>query len=181
MDVDKAIATQLSNIVAGTGTSLDEWVARIEERRATGERHGALVAWLKSEHGLTHGNANTLVHAAAKASAPAPDLVEAQYAGVKAGLRPVYDRLVEVAVTLGADVEVAPKKTCVSLRRTKQFAVLTPSTRTRLDLGLVLKGVQPEGRLLAMSGMCTHKIALASVDEVDDEVLRWLREAYERS
>ena len=96
-------------------------------------------------------------------------------------MRPVYDRLVEVAVTLGADVEVAPKKTCVSLRRTKQFAVLTPSTRTRLDLGLVLKGVQPEGRLLAMSGMCTHKIALASVDEVDDEVLRWLREAYERS
>lgn len=181
MDVDKAIAAQLQNIVMGTGTSLETWTERIEERRATGSRHAQLVAWLKAEYGLSHGNANTLVHTAARQTEPQTDLVAAQYAGAKAGLRPIYDELVAAATSFGEDVEVAPRKTCVSLRRSKQFAMLTPATRTRLDLGLNLKDVDPQGRLAPASGMCTHKIALAGLGDVDDEVRGWLRKAYDRA
>ena len=142
---------------------------------------GQLVAWLKSEYGLSHGNANTLVHTAAERARPDVDPVAEQYAGGKVGLRPIYEALVAAATFLGDDVEVAPRKTCVSLRRGKQFAMLTPATRTRLDLGLNLKGIDPGGRLRAASGMCTHTIALTSIEDVDDEVRGWLWEAYERA
>lgn len=181
MDVDKAIATQQSNIATSTGVTLETWIARIDERRAGGARHGQLVAWLKSEYGLSHGNANTLVHTAAERARPDVDPVAEQYAGGKVGLRPIYEALVAAATFLGDDVEVAPRKTCVSLRRGKQFAMLTPATRTRLDLGLNLKGIDPGGRLRAASGMCTHTIALTSIEDVDDEVRGWLWEAYERA
>ena len=81
----------------------------------------------------------------------------------------------------GGELDVSPKKTSVSLRRKKQFALIQPSTKTRIDLGLNLKGVAPEGRLEAMSGMCTHKIRLTHVDEFDGDVKRWLDQAFERA
>ncbi|GAA3636453.1 hypothetical protein GCM10022200_19750 [Microbacterium awajiense] len=184
MDVEQARTSQLRNIAEATATPLDEWYARVEAQRAQGMRHGQLVAWLKSEHGLTHGNANALVHAAAAASstdaAPA-DLVAEQYAGGKAEMRPVYDRLVEVAQSLGGDVEVAPKKTSVSLRRSKQFAVLTPASRTRIDVGLNLGDAPADGRVEQTSGMCTHRVRVASVAEVDAELEALLRAAYDRA
>lgn len=184
MDVEQARASQLRNIAEATGTPLEEWYVRIEGQRADGMKHGQLVSWLKSEHGLTHGNANALVHAAAAAgstdAAPA-DLVAEQYSGGKADMRPVYDRLVEVAQGLGGDVEVAPKKTSVSLRRSKQFAVLTPASRTRIDVGLNLGDAPADGRVEQTSGMCTHRVRVASVTEIDAELEGLLRAAYDRA
>jgi predicted transport protein len=111
------------------------------------------------------------------------DLVAAQYAGQKAGLRPIYERLVAAALALGSDVELSPRKTYVALARGKQFAIIQPSTAARVDLGLRLKGRPTAGRLEAAgnfgSGSITHKVALASLEMVDDEVLGWLRAAYE--
>lgn len=182
MDVDQATRTQLRNIETATGRPLGEWYALINDRRGEGAKHGQLVTWLKTEHGLTHGNANTLVHQAARQGTEATeaDLLEAQYAA-KPAMRPVHDAVVAAARDLGPDVQVVVQKTAVSLRRSKQFGVITPAARTRVDLGLNLRGTEPTDRLEAATGMCTHRVRLAGVDEVDASVRGWLRAAYERA
>jgi hypothetical protein len=143
-----------------------------------------MVSWLKAEHQLSHSHANHIAKRALSDASPSPtdDPVAALFAGAKTGLRPVYDRVVEAAATFGDDVEVAPKKANVSLRRAKQFALLQPSTNTRLDLGLILKGRLPGGRLEpsgAFNAMFTHRVKLTKASEIDDELLGWLREAYD--
>ena len=111
-------------------------------------------------------------------------MVEAQYAGAKAHLRPIYDRIVAVAQGFGPDVKAEARKTYVSLSRNRQFAVIKPSTRERVDLGLKLKDVEAQGRLEEAgnlgSGSMTHKVALTSPEQVDDSVVMWLRTAYKQ-
>ena len=147
------------------------------------EKHGELVKHLKAEHGLTHGYANLVaLYARGYGEESGEDLVAAQYAGDKAGLRPIYEAIVAAVRVFGDDVEIAPKKGSVSLRRSKQFALVQPSTKTRVDLGIQLKGVEPQGRLEAsgsFSAMVSHRIRLESAAEVDDEVIGWLRRAYD--
>jgi predicted transport protein len=178
-------AAMVANLAEKTGRSLDEWLA---VARAGGEtKHGAIVARLKGEHGLTHGYANLVAHrllreSAAPSAGGEPDLVAAQYAG-KEHLRPIYDRVLEVVGGFGDDIEVAPKKTYVSLRRGRQFAIVQPATKKRLDLGIDLREDVGSPRLSgsAFSGMVSHKLGVESVAEVDDEVVGWLRRAYERA
>ena len=108
----------------------------------------------------------------------------AQYAGDKAGLRPMYDAIMKAASGFGADVEVSPKKTYVSLRRSKQFALVQPSTKIRIDVGLNLKGVAPAGRLEAsgsFNAMCTHRVRVESAGDVDAALIAWLRDAYDKA
>lgn len=183
MDVERVWESQLANIEAATGRPRGDWFALVEARRAEGARHGQLVTWLKTQHGLSHGNANALVLQAARAAAPATaeELVDAQYADARSGLRPVYEAIKALVVGFGPDVEVAPKKTAVSLRRSRQFAVVTPASRTRVELGLNLGDAPAEGRLELAGGMCTHRVRLVSAGAVDDEVARWLRAAYDRA
>jgi len=175
----------IANLKEKTGKTLEQWLKVVG--RSGLEKHGEIVKHLKTEHGVTHGFANLIVHKAREQSAPASsgdDLVEAQYAGAKSGLRPIYDKLAESVEGFGNDVEMAPKKSYVSLRRNKQFGLIQPSTRTRVDVGINLKGVEPAGRLEAsgsFNAMVSHRVRLESVDEVDDAVLDWLRQAYERA
>ncbi|MEO0425558.1 MAG: DUF5655 domain-containing protein, partial [Pseudomonadota bacterium] len=138
------------------------------------------------EHGVTHGFANLIAHKAlaAPAAGGEGDLVDAQYAGPKAGLRPILEAILSAVGEFGGDVEIAPKKTAVSLRRAKQFALVQPSTKTRVDVGVQLPGVKPTARLEAsgsFSGMVSHRVRVASVDEVDAALVGWLREAYDRA
>jgi predicted transport protein len=110
--------------------------------------------------------------------------VAAQYSGAKAGLRPVYDALEKKIRAFGQDVELAPKKAYVSLRRSKQFGLLQPSTATRLDVGLNLKNAPAKGRLEAsgsFNSMCTHRVRVETVKDVDAELVSWLKEAYDRA
>lgn len=181
MDVDAATQTMIDNIPARTGRPLDEWFALLAA--ADLDAHGRSVAWLKNEHQVSHGFANLIVTLFRRAGGPAPevDLVDAQYSGAKTALRPLYDRLVEAARSLGDDVEVAPKKTGVSLRRAKQFALVEAPSRSRVQVGLNLRGKPPTERLRDASGMCTHRVDVTAVDEVDDELVGWLREAYDRA
>jgi hypothetical protein len=113
----------------------------------------------------------------------AAELLEAQYAGPKAALRPIYDAVVAAARALGPDMTVDPRQTYVSLIRKKQFALVQPTTRTRLDLGLVLPGAAPTGRLQAAgsfgNGRTSHRVALAAPADADAEVRGWLQAAYE--
>ncbi len=181
MDVDAATRTMIDNIPAKTGRTLAEWFAALD---AAGlPQHGKAMAYLKGEHGVSHGFANLIVtlHRQRGTEAGPADLVDAQYADAKAALRPLYDRLVAAAGALGSDVEIAPKKTGVSLRRAKQFAVIEAPSRTRIALGLNLRDVEATGRLLAAGGMCTHRVDLGALEDIDAEVLGWLREAYDRA
>ena len=86
---------------------------------------------------------------------------------------------------LGKDVEVAPKKAYVSLRRARQFAIIQPSSKTRMDLWLNLdKALPSSGRLIKgdkWSGMRSHHIEIHSLDEITPEVIEWLRKAYDRN
>ena len=180
-EVDAATATMIKNLEEKTGKPLDQWLA---VARSSGiEKHGELVKHLKADHGLTHGYAHLVaLYSRGYGEDSGEELVAAQYSGDKSGLRPIYEAIVAAVRTFGADVEIAPKKTSVSLRRSKQFALVQPSTRTRVDLGIQLKGVEPHGKLEAsgsVSSMVSHRIRLESAAEVDDEVVGWLRRAYE--
>lgn len=182
-------ATMIANLPEKTGRPLEAWITEV---RSSGlEKHGHIVAMLKQQ-GVSHGYANLIAHLAREGSAgeaggrsaaqPAPaDLVAAQFEG-KEDLRPIYDRIANAVKDFGDDVEFAPKKAYVSLRRSKQFGLLQPSTKTRLDVGIKLKDAAPAGRLEASgswNAMVTHRVRVAAKDEVDDELIGWLRRAYD--
>jgi hypothetical protein len=183
---EEGMASLHRNLLAKTGKSIDEWAVIA---RATGlGKHKDLVAYLKADHELSHGYANQIAQRALAADdspkAGSDDLVTAQYAGTKASLRPIHDALVEAARGFGPDVECSPKKAYVSLRRSKQFGLIQPSTATRVDVGLILKGVEPAGRLEAsgsFNAMFTHRVKVNSLAEVDAELIGWLRQAYDEA
>ena len=173
--------SMIDNLPAKTGRSLDEWIAILA---GTGlEKHSELVNHLKQQHGISHGFANGIVLRYRDQRKPAADddLVAPQYAGAKAALRPIHDAIVAAATSFGEDVEVAPKRTSVSLRRSKQFAVVEAASAKRVQLGIQLKGEPVTDRLLAGNAMCSHKVNLAQAADVDDEVVSWLRSAYQRA
>lgn len=180
--VKDAVASMVENIAETTGKPVAAWVTLA---RAQGfSRHGEILKWLKEKHGMGHGYANFVAKEALKSDAASGDdaLVAAQFAGAKSALKPLYDQLVDMLCAFGSDVEIAPKKHNVSIRRSKQFALLQPSTANRLDVGLILKNVAPAGRLEAsgsFNAMFTHRVRLSSAKEIDAQLERWLRAAYD--
>lgn len=114
--------------------------------------------------------------------AEADELIDGQYKD-RPQLRPVLDAVLAALPEFG-QVTVQARSTIVSLvapRRT--FAVVQATTKSRVDLGLRLEGVPPQGRLVAAKnlGQATMRIPLTTPDEIDEEVLRWLRLAYEQN
>jgi hypothetical protein len=183
---EEGLASMIANLKEKTGKPLEEWL-KIAKSSKLG-KHGEIVKHLKTQHGLTHGYANLVAHrflgSDAGSAERGDDLVDAQYAGAKAGLKPVYAAIMKCVNLFGKDVEASPKKAYVSLRRGKQFAIVQPSTTTRLDLGINLKGVKPTGRLEAsgsFNAMVSHRVRLEKAADVDADVKAWLRQAYEAS
>lgn len=180
---EEMTASMIANLKDKTGKSLDEWVKLAKKSKL--DKHGQIVAHLKSEHGLGHGYANLVAQTALAGDAPAAggdDLVDAQYSGAKAPLRPLYDKLIKAISAFGPDAEVSPKKTYVSLRRSKQFAMIQPSTATRLDVGINVKGTPPKGRLEAsgsFSAMVSHRVRVEDAAAIDKELIGWLKAAYD--
>lgn len=184
--MDAATATMVRNLEEKTGRSLDSWIALVKSSGLV--KHGEIVKLLKSEHGMTHGYANLVAIAAREGLETPSESTDEREAGLfadrKSDLRPAYDALRAAIMGFGNDVEVAPKKAYVSFRRRKQFALMQPSTATRLDVGLNLKGVEPSERLEAsgsFNAMCTHRVRVGSATDVDAELIGWLREAYGRA
>jgi hypothetical protein len=195
--IHPAVAYQqaiIDNMPEKTGKSLEQWVRTLKKDGPKGAKERK--AWLKSAHKIGGTTASIIVARAEggpdEMSAPkaylkaAAAYVEAQYAGPKGAMRPIYERLIEVARALGGDIRICPCKTMVPVYRNHVIAEVKPSTRTRVDFGLSLKGAKkkPPKRLVDTGGLAkgdriTHRIALASVDEIDAEVERWLRVAYE--
>lgn len=185
-DLDKALATQLANIEQRTGKSLTELASIVAGSGLS--KHGELVAMLKSTLGMGHGDANTLVHTVLKSDGQsaataqglsAEQVLDGLYTGAKATLRPIHDKLLLEIRKLG-DFEEAPKKSYVSYRRKKQFAMIGPATNTRVEVGLNMKGVNATARLLELPAgqMCNYKVRLADQQEVDAELLAWIRTAF---
>ncbi|NNM32476.1 MAG: DUF4287 domain-containing protein [Gemmatimonadetes bacterium] len=185
-DQDPAIATALANIEAKTGKTLDDFRAIIEKSGLT--KHGEIRGMLKDRFGLGHGHANTVTHLALKSdgasAAKAADLSEADvlsglYTGKKEHLRPIHDRIIQVLADLG-DFDAAPKKTYVSYRRKKQFAMVGPKTNTQVEVGLAAKTLPADPRLKAMGpgSMCAYTTRIGSVEEVDAALAEWLKASY---
>lgn len=182
-----------------TGRSLDEWLKHI--RRSGPGTEAATRDWLKTRHELGTNACWYLAELAFKPAGAADDTtpegylaaaaryVEDLYAGPKAGLRPIHDELVRQGRALGMDVKVCPCKTIVPLFRSHVFAQIRPATKTRLDFGLALGPLLKAGRKLPArlvdtggfrkKDRITHRYELASVADIDAEVLRWLKTAYE--
>ena len=174
-------ATQLANIENATGTTLEEFSAAVAEQGLV--EHGQIVSFLEAEHGLTHGNANLvaqLVRDELAGGAPTPtELLDAQYRGRKAQLRPIYERLASIASRLGDDVDTIIQKSGVSFRVTRQFALVQAPSSKRVRLGLKLDEPIANPRLEEASGMCSHTLDITAIDEIDDSVRSWIAVAYE--
>lgn len=179
-DPQAAVANQLRNIEAKTGKTfaqlcrliVDSGLSKVGEQRAM----------LMKELGLGYGDANMLALRAKEAAAPAAgaDPLDAIYAGNKASLQALHERLSAAIDKLGAH-EKAPKKSYVSLRRKKQFAMLGPATKDALELGLNIKSLPASARLKALpaGGMCQYTVRVSKLSEIDAELMAWARSAYE--
>jgi hypothetical protein len=185
--LDQARDTQLKNIEAKTGKKLAELREVIA---ASGlSKHGEIRQMLMERFGLGYGDASSLVHfalqsdgqsAAQAAGLSTDEVLDGIYTGAKAALRPLHETAMSAIGKLG-EFEIAPKKAYISLRRKRQFAMLGPGSKGRLEVGLNMKGVEPTARLEAMppGGMCQYRVFLTSSDEVDAELMGWLKAAYE--
>jgi hypothetical protein len=185
--VQKAI----QELPSKTGKSLDEWIKLINKSGPKTEVERR--EWLKTKHGLGTNYAKWLAERAeGKGEDGDPETylraaegyVEKMFSGPKASLRPIYDALLKLGLGIGKDVKACPCQTIVPLYRNHVFAQIKPTTHARIDLGFALKDMKATGRLIDTGGFekkdrITHRIPISSVKEIDDEVKRWLKIAYE--
>lgn len=181
--MDQAEKTMLENLLKNSGKSLEHWVELVKKENF--QKHGEILKHLKENHGFTHGFANLVALKTLKSDAGSAenldDLVQKQYKG-KEQFWPIYQKLTEEITAFGSDVEFAPKISYVSVKRRKQFALLSPSTKTRFEIGINLKGQAPQGILESetkSNAMCSHKIVVSHEEQVTPEVISWLKKAYE--
>jgi hypothetical protein len=164
------------NLLEKTGKTLDQWKLLLSQQSFS--KHGEYMTYLKSEHAIT-----LKYREADAASSDADDLVANQYKD-KESLKPIFSKLLKTFTHLGSDVKVVAKKSAVSLRVTRQFALIQPSTKKRIDLGLKLNNT-PHSERLGTSGpfgtMCTHRVQLTELEQVDNELIKWIKEAYEQA
>lgn len=186
-----ATITQLKNIQTKTGKTIAELHQAVAASGAA--KHGEKRSWLMEQFKIGHGDANTVIHFIDKpmpdlgggvpvAAAPAAegDPLDAIYTGAKAGLRPLHETVMATIKAFGA-FEEAPKKTYISLRRKKQFAMVGPATKDSVEIGLNAKDLPPHARLKVQppGGMCQVTTRITSAAEVDAALKGWLKQAYD--
>ena len=182
--MDKTVLTMLENLKEKTGHSLEEWKGLISDQSFS--KHGEILKFLKEKHNVTHGYASEIalkvLGSDADSTSDTDALIENQYKG-KEHLKPFYEKLIAEIQIFDGDFEIAPKKTYVSLKRKKQFIILNPASKTRFEIGFNLKGTEAKGKLEAEKpdGICSHKICLADINDIDNEVIDWIRMAYNKA
>ena len=185
--IDKAFETQLANIQKKTNKTLDELFALIKSSGF--EKHGEIRDFLKNTLNLGFGDANTLAHEFKKSQEPPAESsgaitnkVDEIYSGSRENLRPLHDAVMKAIISLG-DFEISPKKTYLSLRRKKQFAMVGPSTKGRLEIGINMKDVPATERLVELppGGMCQYKVWLTDETDVNNELLGWIKIAFDQA
>jgi hypothetical protein len=186
--VQKAI----QDLPARTGRSLEQWIKFIKKSGPKTEKERR--EWLMTEHGLGTNYAGWLAERAEGKGGEDGDpeaylrvaegYVEKMFAGPKESLRPIYEALLKLGLSIGKDVRACPCQTIVPFYRKHVFAQIKPTTQTRIDLGFALRDMKSTGRLIDTGGFAkkdriTHRIAVTSLADIDDEVKRWLQYAYE--
>jgi Domain of unknown function (DUF5655) len=184
----------IADLKEKTGRSLEEWMVFVKKQGPKDEKSQR--QWLKVQQKLgTNAAWWIAARVAGKESdedspekylAAAPVYVEKQYAGKKEPLRPIYDELLKLGKSMGGDVKACPCLTMVPLYRNHVFAQIKPTTNTRVDFGLSLthyKGKLPK-RLVDTGGLAkkdriTHRFEITSADQINDEVKKWLKTAYD--
>jgi hypothetical protein len=168
-----------------TGKTLQEWIADVKRNGPAESK--ARLAWLKKQ-GLTTNYAGWVASRASgtggRENYDPERLVDAMFAGPKSALRPVYEKLLNLGLSIAKDVRACPCSTIVPLYRNHVFAQIKPSTNTRIDMGFALGGMKPSGKLIDTGGFekkdrITHRIPIASLAEIDGEVKKWMKKAYE--
>ncbi|MGH9776303.1 MAG: DUF5655 domain-containing protein [Candidatus Acidiferrales bacterium] len=188
----KMVQEWVAKLPEKTGRSLEEWIELVRKSGPADEKKRR--EWLKTKFNLGTNGAWWIAERAegkgGEDSDPesylkvAVQYVEEQYSGPKEKLRPIYDALLEMGTALGTDVKACPCKTIVPLYREHVFAQIKPTTNTRIDLGLALGNHKTPKRIINTGGFqkkdrITHRIPVSSLDEIDDELKRWLRTAYD--
>lgn len=182
--LDKAVQSQLANIQKRTGKSTGDLFGILASSGLA--KHGERVAYLKDKLGMGHGDANLIVHLSMQTENSVPaqsreikDPLDQLYQGKKLPLRPIHEALLQRMRDLG-DYETAPKKTYVSYRRKKQFAMIGPATNTRVELGLNTKDLTPTDRLeqLPPGKMCQFLVKITDPSQVDNELVDWIKTAF---
>jgi Domain of unknown function (DUF5655)/Domain of unknown function (DUF4287) len=176
-----------------TGRTLEEWLALIKKKGPKDEKERR--EWLKNEYKLGTNSAWWLAERAGGKGTEVGDpdeylkaaegYVDNMFAGSKAELRPIYDALLKLGLGIGKEAKACPCQTIVPLYRNHVFAQIKPTTRTRIDFGFALGDLKGAGRLLETGGYAkkdriTHRIAITSLQDIDDEVKHWLKVAYDR-
>jgi hypothetical protein len=183
----------IADLKEKTGRSLDEWMSYLKKNGPKDNKERR--EWLKTEHGLGTNSAWWLSDRVAGIGTEEGDpdaylkaaegYVEKMFSGGKAGLRPIYDALLKLGLSVGKEAKACPCQTIVPLYRNHVFAQIKPTTRTRIDLGFALGDMKAKGRLIDTGGFAkkdriTHRIEITSLDDIDDEIKRWLKAAYDR-
>lgn len=174
----------IDNIHAKTGKTTDDFRALAAEEGLT--KFGEIVAWLKADFGLGHGHANAMAQLlvnADKLKTSSNDKLDSHFTGGKAKWRAVYDGLAAEIKSFGDDITLMPNRTYVNVQRGgKKFAILQASTAERFDIGIKLKDSAPTGRFEAAgswNNMVTHRVRISDPEEVDAELVAWLKRAYD--
>jgi predicted transport protein len=182
--MEKAVVSMFENLKEKTGHSLDEWKSLIATQNFS--KHGEILKFLKETHGVTHGYASEIalkvLGSDAASATDTDELIVNQYKG-KEHLKAFYDKLIAEIQQFDGAFEIAPKKAYVSLKRKKQFIILNPASKTRFEIGFNLKGVEATGKLQneKPDGICSHKISLSDINEIDKEVIDWIKMAYDKA
>jgi hypothetical protein len=177
----------IDNIKTKTGMTPDDFktLAREKGFLKPGVKVGEIVAWLKEDFGLGQGHAMAIVLALKEDNAPKLSLderIDHFFTSSRSNWRGTYAQLMKKIEEFGGDVNPDPTDTYISLLKgNKKFAVLAFTT-DRMDIGIKLKGVTPGARLEAAgswNSMVTHRVRITAPSQVDNEVLTWLKNAYD--
>jgi hypothetical protein len=181
----------LAGLKQKIGKDLEEWIKFVEKEGPASEEDRRL--WLKTRHGLGTNYAWWIAERSVGKGddgsqetylQQAEEYVEEMYSGAKESLRPIFEALLSLGRSLGKDVRVCPCQTIVPLYRKHVFAQIKPTTRTRIDLGLALKDTRVPKRLINTGGFAkkdriSHRIEITSLKDIDAEVKKWIKVAYE--
>jgi uncharacterized protein DUF5655/uncharacterized protein DUF4287 len=183
----------MADLKQKTGRSVEEWLTLLKKEGPPTEKERR--EWLKQQHGLGTNSAWWLAERSFGKGEEVGDpdayltaaegYVEKMFAGKKNGLRPIYDKLLQLGLKIGKDVKACPCQTIVPLYRNHVFAQIKPTTQTRVDLGFALGDMKTPKRLIDTGGFAkkdriTRRIEITSLKDIDDDVKHWLKVAYDR-
>jgi hypothetical protein len=179
----------LDTIKAKTGKTQQDFIRMAEEKGflKEGTKAGEIVAWLKADFGLGHGHAMAIVNVLKGATTPRAskdERIDKLFNGNKSTWRAAYDDLLAKLQQFGDDVRVAATDSYISLLKgDKKFGVIA-ITAERMDVGIKLKSLPVEGRVEESgkwNSMVTHRVRITDAQQLDDELLTWLRQAYDKA